>query len=798
MKRGIDVSRFSEELVVVTRRLLRTPAFTIPAVLLLGSGLGVGTAFFNLVNGALLKPLASTNRFVRLNHASTGSSNWSGLGDAAIERILDDPPASLASIDGHGSIQTTVVIRGVAQPVKVDVVMGHYFEDLGALPLRGRLLGAADQSAAAEPAAVVSEGVWRTTMNSDPAAVGSVITVAGEPVTVVGVMAPPFKGLFSNVVAADVWVSNRVLPVRYLFGTLRRGVAFDQANAEIRTRYTDRDAPAGDSGLHIVRGLQSVPPGFYVVIVAIVAVGAIVAAIAGASLTLLLLARAATNQAEIAVRLALGASVRDITRLLALEVAVVCTLASLLGLVLASILAHGIARYFVALSGIGRLALDASPDWRVLLYMTAASFVIALGISLVLAAHASRVEALSSMSAAGGAGGATPQQGPTRARLIASQVVVVTALLFLSAVFARSTVAGLRFDPGFNSTGLAIAWIDQTPSRGDPQRAVAGNRRVLDAVRDAPGVVRAALTTRLPGTSSHSVGTRTRGDGSPATRWTVVHGVTSEFFDVIRLPIVRGRGFTRQEESAVAPVAVVSERVAAQVWPGRDPLGHGLWFPDDKTFTARVEVIGVVPDVPVVSGHSSSGDIFMPFGHRLADDAVAIIVRGSGPSHAALDTLRAAAQRSEPPLAFLTSRTVDDEFAGGVGGSKFLAGMAAMLGLVGLFMALAGLYGVTAQLAAQRRKELGIRKALGATNPALCRMLAAESTRILLAGVAPGIACGVLLSFALQQRSFPNLAPLDWVALTAVSTVVLSAGLLAAVLPFRRVLRDRYAALREL
>lgn len=798
MNQWIDVSRLGGELAVVTRRLRRAPAFTISAVLLLGSGLGVGTAFFNLVNGALLKPMARTNGFVRVNHESTGSSNWSRLGDAAVEDILNDPPSSFASINGHASLQTTAIVRGMAQPVKVDVVSGDYFEDLHALPLQGRLLGAADQRAGAEPAAVVSEGIWRTTMGSDSAAVGSVITVAGQQVVVVGVMAPSFKGLFANVVAADIWVSSRVLPIRYVFGTLRSGVSFKQANAEIRARYLDGDAPGGSRNLQIVRGLQSVPAGFYVVIVAILATGALVAAIAAASLTLLLVARAATNQAEIAVRLAIGASVRDIGRLLAIEVAVICTLASLVGVVLASVFAAAIARYFMQLSEIGRLALDASPDWRVFLYMLAASFAIAFGISVVLAGHASRIDALSSMSLTGGAGGATPQQGSTRTRLIASQVVVVTSLLLTAALFARSTVVGLRFDPGFNSTGLAIAWIDQAPSRGDATRAVAANRRVLEALREAPGVARVALTTRLPGSPSHTVALRTRGDVASATHWTVVQGVTSEFFDVIGLPILRGRSFTRGEQSERAAVAVISEKVAAQFWPGGEALGRRLWFADDKTFTAHIEVIGLVPDIPVSSGYGYDGDIFMPFGLRVHDDAVAVVVRGLGPSRAALDILRAAARRSQPPIAFLTSHTVDDELVLSVGPAKLIAGISSVIGLVGLFMALAGLYGITAQLAAQRRKELGIRKALGATNLTLCRMLAAESTRILVFGIAPGIVFGLLAGFALRQRSFPNLDPLDWIALTGVSTLVLSTGLLAAVLPFRRVLQDRYAALREL
>ena len=784
-------------LLFVLRRLRRAPAFTVSAVLLLGSGLGVGTAFFSLVNGALLKPSASTDKFVRLNHDGTGSSNWSSLNETEIARVLSDPPASLGTLNGHGSVRTVAVIHGIPQPVKVDIVFGHYFEDLAALPLSGRLLGPADQIAAAEPAAVISERVWRTAMASDPAAVGSVMTVGGQSVVVVGVMAPAFKGLFANVVAADVWVSTRVLPVRSLFGTLRAGVTVEQANAEIRTRYADVATPWGSRGLEIERGLQSVTPGFYVAIAAVVAIGAVVAAIAAASLTLLLLARAATNQAEIAIRLALGASDRDITRLLALEVGVVCTLASLVGLALASVLANGIARYFIAVSETGTLALDASPDWRVFLYMSASAFAITFGISAVLAGHASRVEALSSMSAAGGAGGATPNDGRTRTRLITTQIVVVTMLLFVSALFARSSLAGLRFDPGFNSTGLAIAWIDQTPGRGDPTRASAANRRVLDIVRDAPGVVRAALTTRLPGSTSHAFGTRTRREGSATIHWTRVQAVTSEFFDVLRLPIVRGRGFTKEEEAAAAAVAVVGEKVATRFWPRGDALGQRLRFVDSKELTTPVQIIGVVADVPVPSRRDNDGDIFIPFGPQFHADAVAVIVRGTGASHAALSLLRAAARRSAPP-GFLNSHTVDEELAGSAGPARFMAALSAMLGLVGLFMALAGLYGITAQLAARRRKELGIRKALGATNVTICRMLARESIGVLCVGIVPGILLGVAAGLALRSRSFPNLEPWDVVSILTVSALLMATGLFSAVAPFRRVLRDQYAGLREL
>jgi predicted permease len=763
-------------------------------VILLGTGLGVGTAFFNLVNAVLLKSRVGDDSLVGLSRGT--SPGWSFLTNDEIERVINDPPDSLTWLGGHGSVRTAIMIRGTSRSARVDSTFGPYLAGVGASALRGRLLGPEDDSAGAEAVAVLSEQYWRTAFASDPAIVGATVVVAGQPLTVVGIARDSFKGLTPGLAATDIWVPSRVIPVRLLFGKLRAGVTLEQANAEMRTRYSTSTDRNGDPGLQVVQGLS--PPlqaSGYVLVLATLVVGALVASIAGTSLALLLLARVATRRGEIAIRFVLGASARDITRLLGIEVGLVCIGAAVVGLAVGSTSAHIVASRFMAVSEMGTLGLELFPDWRVFLYMCGAAGLLAWVMIRIVAGQISRVDALAAMTSIGGAGGATSRAAPVRARLITSQVAGVSLLLFVAALFVRSTLAGLRFDSGFDAQGVAIGWIDQTSAGGDASRARRSNRQMLEAVREAHGISHAALVTRLPGnTPSRSL--KARSDAVDL-RWICVQSVSREFFDVIRLPLVRGRTFTPAEDASAAPVAVISESVAASFWPGREPLGRSLWFPTIDGLGEPIEVIGVVRDAHVDSPDPSlRRDVFIPVGYR-AESSVAIVARGIGPANVVLDTLRASAVRMEPHVGLLSSRTLEEELAGTVAAARLMGEVLATLGLIGLFIAVAGLYGVTAQLAAQRRREVSIRKALGASNVALCTMLMSESVRTLLLGIVPGIVVGQLVAVSLR-RSFPNLEPLDWEAFLAVSVVLLVTCLLGAVLPFWRTIRDSWAPLREL
>lgn len=797
---GMDVpvyaSRFTSEIVIAARRLLRAPAFAISAVVLLGCGLGVGAVFLNLLNGAFFKTITGSGSVVRVSYRTPGggAGQWAILTDDTIARIRMAPPESLSWLAGHNSVRTTLVIQGTPRPARVDSVSGPYFETFGAVPLIGRLLGGADEDSR-EPTAVISEPLWRSVLGGDPAILGTTILVAEQPVTIVGVVALPFKGLAGNILATDAWVPSHVLRIRQLFGRLRDGITIQQANAEFATRYAELEAAERNRVLEVEQGLFTLPSSAYALIFLALAVGALVAAVAGASLTLILLARLSLNRAEIAIRLTLGASARDITRLLAIEVGLIGIAAAFLALLVSTTLANVAASYLISVSGMGTVALDTSPDLRLLGYMCLVTLGIAFGVIVILADQTSRVDALMALSSAAGVGGATSRMSGTRTRLIASQVAVVTALLLLATAFVRSTLAGLAFDPGFDVRGVAIAWIDQTGNKGDEGRVRMANRRALEVARQARGVTLAALATRIPG-GTPGRSSRARSEGAEL-HWIQVQSITADFFDVIQLPVKRGRGFLELEESNGAAVAVVSESVAAMFWPQQDPIGRLLWFEGTEGFSGPVQIIGVV-SAPRVAFREATlrRDVFVPFGYEPETD-VAVIAKGRGQASAVLHSLRIAAKENRPSIGFLSSRTLEEELAGTMAAVQLVAAALGILGITGLFIAAAGLYGVAAQLAVDRRKEVGIRKALGATNLALWRMIVSESLRTFVLGTAIGIVVAVLLGFQLRHR-FPNVQPFDWFAVAGVSGFLLVVGLLAAVLPFRKILCDSYAQLREL
>lgn len=789
----MDWSRVTFELVVAVRRLSRAPAFAISAIVLIGTGLGVGTSFFNLINAAILKPQVNGESLVRFSYQS--SVQWSILDDREIELLVRDPPDSLAWIAGFNSVRTAVVIGGAPRTAKVDSVFGPYLEASRISALIGRLLDARDESPDREPVAVVSEQFWRVAFAGDASVLGATIVVAGQPLTIVGVGRAAFTGLSAGVAATDVWVPSRIVRVRQLLGQLRPGVTIAQANAELGVRYPELASRGSDRRLQLRSGLSPpLPPAAYLVVVAALAVGALVAGIAGASFTLVLMARTSAGQAELAIRRALGASTRDITRLLAIEVGLVAAAGALVGLALASALARLAAQRFMAVSEMGTLALDPSPDWRVFAYMLAGALVLGFFVTRVLAEQTARVTALTVVSSAAGAGGATALSLPRRARLVASQVAGVTVLLLLALLFVRSTIAGLVFDPGFDPTGVAIGWIDQTAAAGDVERARLANRQLLETVRQSPAISHAALVSRLPGdTPGRSVKARTEQGG---LHWTQVQSISSGFFAVVGLRVIQGRSFSAAEESTAAPVVVISQSVAETFWSNREALGRRLWFATPTGVSEPVQVVGVVANANVSSDDPRDRrDVFLPMGYR-PESSVALVARGAGPATTTLDTLRAATRGGGPHAGLLSSRTLEEELAGTVAAGRLVAAALGMLGAIGLFIAVAGVYGVTAQLASQRRREIGIRQALGATNAALCGMLVRENVGTLLLGIVPGLLLGQIAALTLRS-AFRNLQPFDPWALATVTAVLLVSGLVSAVLPFWHVVRDTYAPLRE-
>lgn len=789
---------FGRDLRVAARRLRRSPAFAATAVFVLGLGIGVGTAFFNILNGGWFTQTRDVPGAVRFAASTCGPESSCLLRPEDLAMVAANPPGSLSWVVGNSSQRrTSVRIAGTSMVVNADSVSGPYFSALGTVPVTGRLLGPADDQVDLTPAAVISEQLWRTTLNSDPAIVGSAAYVAGQPVVIVGVVARSFEGL-GSILPPDVWVTSRVVSVRQLYGRLRDGVTFEQAAAEIRARYPAPTDSEPRRTLEMRRGLTPpLPTRFAILITGFLAVNGLVVLVAAASLTLLLLARVLAARSDIGVRLMLGASVWEIARLWIAEVALIGGAAGLVGLGIAAWLARTTLEYVMSVSALGASHLNTAPDWRVAGYVLLMTLAVMAGIVVVLTRQLATLNALTAASATEGTGGVTPRDAGRRGRFIAAQVAIATCLLLLAAFFLRRTSNDLDVDPGFDMTHVVVARIDQAGA--DESLVQRNNHRALEAATITPGVAAVALTT-LGGLS-----TRASVLDSSFSGGVVYQGITSQFFETLQLPLRRGRSISIADERGASPVAVIGERTAEAFWPGRDPVGQEILLGGRDGSRHPVHVIGVVPDVRY--GASGAGShptlmVYLPYDYVIdawGPDTATVIARGSGPASAIVTSLRDSIGRTDPQIGFLSIRTLKDELTHETGSAQVSTRILATLGFFGLVLAVTGLFGLTAYLANQRHREFGIRKALGATNLVLSRMVTVEGLPPLARGAGIGAFAAILIGFWLRARQFHTLHPFDPVSLVGVTIVLVLAGLIGTVLPFARLIRrDASTMLREL
>ena len=789
MRPGTIGDRFAE-VAFAARRLRRTPLFTIVAILLLGIGMAIAAATASLLNVALFKDAARDRGLVHV----AAHLYVSNLPDEAVRQMLANPPRSFDALAGFGLTRATAVVDGVSRPVATEAVTGPYFSLLEAVPLAGRLIDDADNRDSAL-VAVISKSFWQSAFGSRPDVVGTSITVAGQRLTVVGAVERPVR---PGARGADLWVPSRVMPVDRLFGRLRRGVEIEQANAEMSARYGRFDADGASRALVVREGLSDPISANYVldlIWAASLAVG--VSLVASVSFGLLLFARMAATESTMAVRIALGATARDLTRLLAAEVVLMALAATVVAVNAGSLLSHFVAAQVIEMSGMSA-AIDTSPDWRVFLAVGGLTLTVALLVVARLSWSVVRVEALGSMVATGGLGGATIRTAHTSTRLVIAQSAATAALLLVAALFIRNTFSASASVGDLDASGI-IAWIDTAV----PGSATSRARSVLDVATRMPGVSQAALVSSLPGSSSMgSVVLNEAGERrSPDVRY-----VSADAFEVLNLALARGRRFTAREDEEGAPVAVVSDTAARKFWPSMDPIGRRMWVQRTRETALEILVIGVVTDSPWRSGARATRreDVYLPFAHRPDDLAfsrrldisgAALITLGDGDADRRLDLFRSSLQRAFPDTGFVSVRTTRQEMAERLAPPTPIARVVGVLGLIVFVVAMGGLYGLMSYLATMRRREMGIRKALGATSMALCRMLVRESTPMLGAGVGIGLLGGLMIgSFFVRSSNFRLLDP---VAIAGVAAFLYAVGLVGATAPYLRTLREVTARLRD-
>ena len=803
------VERLIQDTRYAGRAFARAPAFSITVILTIALGLGLNTTAFTIFNAYVLRPLAvrDPSSLFQMSWVDR-EGDWHGFTWNDYQALRVDRDA-LAETFAFRSIFTRID----SLPAFGQLVSGNYFPMLGIGAALGRTLVPSDAAnPGTEPVVVLSHAAWQSRFGSDSSIVGKTIRVRGHALQVVGVAARGFGGL--GEVPLDFWAPLTMNDVLFdgdrvfasqapealsLVGRLRPGFAARQGEAWLtswmrshRTAARERDAPTGAQLLSRATSI-ALSPEFGLFFAPIAAAFVLVLLIACANVANMMLARGMARQRELGIRLSLGAARARLIGQLLTESVLLALPAALIGFGISRLTIDGGVRLMFRTMSAELVpymrVVPLAPDSRVFLFMLIGAVVSALFFGLAPALQATRPHIVQATR-----GDFDTDFRPSRLRnmLVVGQVTVCVLLLVCAGILLRGVHRMQNLDIGLRTNGVV---------RLDLEERLGTRKRVLDIVRSRPDVRLVAVASDAPFGRRFPTIPAEATDGR--TRETFYDFVTASYFPLFQIPIVRGRAFTTDEERSGALVVIVSEGTARAFWPDRDPIGQTLRLTLDTTgatqrrFLARREarVIGVVPNVAL-------GTLIDPFDSPVAyfpvaDSAsgTAILAAVAGRAEVAMRRLDTDVSR-QVPASIEDIHTIDAYMAGGVYPLRAAYWIAGALGAIALLLTLTGVYGVLSYVVAQRRKELSIRVALGASASMVVGLVMRQSVRLCAIGLAAGsiIALGVARIFAANIVRLETFEP---VAFISGALLVLGACMVAAYIPSRRAARvDPIEALR--
>ena len=813
------------------RLLRREPAFTFTALTTLALGIGLNTAIFSVAYGVLWRPLPypDPDRLIIISsaqQAETGVRTFSTWSPAAYEGLRQRVTA-LDHLAAYASADVQLTGRGEPLRVRALEASPNFFATLGVNPVRGRafLTGAAAPDD--DRAAIVSDRLWRTSFNGDPAIVGQSITLDGVSRTVVGVLPPDFS--FRPVVPrlgalpeADVFLLNRwsgdtgSRAFLWLLGRLNSGATHEQVEAELTPLVNDSSivpvgalaegagARAPDVRMipHAVslqeHGTESVRTLLLILLGAV----SFVLLIACVNVANLQMARLSTRRGELSIRMALGAGRQRIVRQLLTEAAVLSLLGASLGVLLAWLAVDATLPLVPpgVLPRTGGIVIDP----RVIGFC--------LGLSLLASVVVGLVPALRISGSAFGEGhalhaGATRTTGDRqgerlRTLLVAGQIAMTLVLLIGAGLLVHSFVRLTSVSTGFESSRrdgvLQIVRVTLPPRLfAEPQRIHAFARGVLDRIQSLPGVTSASLINSVPFQMMFIQGDfEIQGQLKPALL-VGTPKVEAGYFKTMGIPLLTGREFTASDTAAAPKVAIVSERVVREYFQGGpgEALGRRVRLDDSGEW---LNVVGVVADIRQRGlDRPVQPMIYAPFQQDSSGLVrfVAFVARTATPVGVA-EGIRAEIRRAAPDLPIENTVTMDEALAASVAQPRFRTVLVVLFATAATLIATCGIYGLMAYAVTQRRREIGVRMALGADRGDVLRLVLMRALRIVAAGLIVGFAAALGVTRVLQTFLF-GVTPTDPIVFTVVTLLLMAVGLMAAWLPARRATRiDPWAAVR--
>jgi predicted permease len=795
------------------RGLARRPAFTATALLTLAVGIGANAAVFTMVDALLLAPLPfgeRSERIVSLHSTHvTQPEDWpdSRLSFADLEdvraasRLLED-------VGGYIPRGFTLAADGAAERVQGGSVTPNLFALIGARPLLGRLFRPEEAAVPGfEPAVILGHGLWQRRFGGDPALVGRTIHVNQRALEVVGVMPEGFRFPERDQLWVPFGRDEGARDRRFLaaIGALRRGAdlprlqqELDGLAATLAARHPDTNRGWGLRAL-TYRDL-ALDRGGRVAVMSLMAAVAFVLLIGCANLANLLLARGIARGREIAVRTAVGASRGRVVRLMLAE----SLLLSVAGTVLGALLGRA------ALEAVVASWPEELPYWvrfevsaRVIAFLGGVAVLTAAAFGLLPALRASRPDVIGALKEEGRSAG-SPTDRRVQGALVAGQVALCLALLVGANLMVRSFLELQAADSGFDEAGLISLRVAIQGDVYDPLPAKAAFfRRAAERLRSLPGVVQASATSSIPADDG-GVPVRIVADGRPVApgeeTGALMIAIQGTLFETLGLGLDDGRTFTESEvEDRAAAVAVINRTLAQRFWPGGDAVGRRLGLVEAGD-TRWLTVVGVAPDVQYEEFGEETGPsrlhVYVPYAHTGAR-VMALLVRGTAPAAALVQPVRRALAEMAPDVPVFDLHTMRARRLETTWDQRFFGQAMAGFAAVALFLACLGVYGVLSYAVSRRRREIGVRMALGATAADVLRLVLGQAAWMAAVGIGLGLLLAVGLARLLRGILYGVSASDPW-ALLGMTGLLVTVVLVASGLPARAAARvDPLRALRE-
>lgn len=806
---ALGLDSFFRDLRYAVRGFVKTPGFTIVAVLTLALGIGANTAVFQLLDAVRLRslPIQSPQELAELRIA--GGNHGFGINDSPWANFTipmwQEVRRHHDPFSGVMAWRTTDVLEGKlsdAKRVHALEVSGEFFNVLGIAPWQGRLIEPQDESSCEMSKIVASYSYWQSHMSGEPITPNTTTMVDGRMVQVLGVTPPGFFGLvvgdrfdlaFPTCTPSNV---RREMFVFSVMGRLKPDWTVERASAYLASLSPglfDSTAPDGYSAESIklyksfrlaaypaAGGVSELRNAYDTSLQLLLAITGLVLLIACANLANLMLARASARQREMAIRMALGASRARLLRQLLIGSGLLAVCGAVLGVGLAQPLSRLLVRSLDTSQS--SIHLSITTDWRVLLFAAVVAMLTCVVFGTIPALRGTRVDPIASLKSDGRGVAGGRERFSVQRFLVVTQIAVSLVLLVGALLFVRSYRNLMTLDPGMRESGITIAYFGYSSLNIKQENEAAFKRQLVEDVRSVPGVENVAATTNVPlsrSTWSHGV----RVDGvEGGSRFTYA---SPSYFATMGIPIVTGRGFTAMDRTEAPHVLIVNQAFVQKYFGKTRPLGRLVQVMPEPQYPARTyEVVGTIPDTKYNDLRAQAEPIaFVPIDQlpetAQGPGAAMMIAAKDGPGAIAGVRRAIAAKHPDMILQFFNfQQGIRDNLVG----ARMMAMLSGFFGVLAALLVVIGLYGVLSYFITQRRNEIGIRIALGADRGRVVGLVLRDTAAMLAIGLVLGTCLALVAGRAASSMLF-GLQAYDAATLTFAALLLAAIAVLASLLP---------------